>query len=102
MIKWIVLALAAYLLYRMFANDFLKKKKADEKENAADMERKIAAGEMVKDPECGTYVSTDGGITVRDGDTIYRFCSYECRDKFLKRLEQKGREIPARSQDDEE
>ena len=43
MIKWIVLALAAYLLYRMFANDFLKKKKADEKENAADMERKIAA-----------------------------------------------------------
>ena len=96
MIKWIVLALAAYLLYRMFANDFLKKKKADEKENAADMERKIAAGEMVKDPECGTYVSVDGNISVRDGDKVYRFCSYECRDKFLERLQEGGRELPPR------
>ncbi len=101
MIKWIVLAIAAYLLYRMFANDFLRKKKADAKENAADMERKIAAGEMVKDPECGAYVSTDSGISVRDGETVYRFCSYECRDNFLKRLEQKGREIPARQRDEE-
>ena len=102
MIKCIVLALAAYLLYRMFANDFLKKKKAEEKETSADMERKIAAGEMVKDPECGTYVATDGSITVRDGETVHRFCSYECRDKFLKRLEQKGREIPARPRDGED
>ncbi len=102
MIKWIVLALAAYLLYRMFANDFLKKKKAEEKETSADMERKIAAGEMVKDPECGTYVATYGSITVRDGETVHRFCSYECRDKFLKRLEQKGREIPARPRDGED
>ena len=102
MIKWIVLALAAYLLYRMFANDFLKKKKAEEKETSADMEHKIAAGEMVKDPECGTYVATDGSITVRDGETVHRFCSYECRDKFLKRLGQKGREIPARPRDGED
>ena len=102
MIKWIVLALAAYLLYRMFANDFLKKKKAEEKETSADMERKIAAGEMVKDPECGAYVATDGSIAVRDGETVHRFCSYECRDSFLKRLEQKGREIPARPRDGEE
>lgn len=99
MIKWIVLALAAYLLYRMFANDFLKKKKAEETENSAEMERKIAAGEMVKDPECGAYVATDNSITVRDGETVHRFCSYECRDNFLKRLEQKGREIPARPRD---
>ena len=28
--KFIILAAAAYLLYRLFANDFLKKKKDDE------------------------------------------------------------------------
>lgn len=60
------------------------------------MERKVAAGEMVKDPECGTYVSVDGNISVRDGDKVYRFCSYDCRDKFLQRLEEGGRELPPR------
>ena len=32
MIKWIVIAVAAYILYRLFANDILKKRKKNEKE----------------------------------------------------------------------
>ena len=94
MIKWLILAVAIYLLYRMFANDLLKKKKQDKEEDAAEMERKVAAGEMVKDPECGAYVSVDDSITVRDGEQVYRFCSFECRDKFLKRLQEGGRQLP--------
>ena len=94
--KWLILILAGYALYRLFANDVLKKKKENKEDNAADLERKIAAGEMVKDPECGTYVAVEGNISVRDGDTIHRFCSYECRDKFLQRLEEGGRELPPR------
>ena len=87
--KWLVLGLAVYVLYRLFANDFLKKKKENAEDQAAEVERKVAAGEMVKDPECGTYVSVDG-------DKVYRFCSYECRDKFLERLQEGGRELPPR------
>ncbi|CAK7041239.1 MAG: hypothetical protein DESF_01726 [Desulfovibrio sp.] len=94
--KWLILILAGYALYRLFANDVLKKKKENKEDNAAEMERKIAAGEMVKDPECGTYVSVEGNISVRDGETVHRFCSYECRDKFLQRLEESGRELPPR------
>ena len=94
--KWLVLGLAVYVLYRLFANDFLKKKKENAEDQAAEVERKVAAGEMVKDPECGTYVSVDGNISVRDGDQVYRFCSYECRDKFLERLQKGGRELPPR------
>ncbi len=94
--KWLILILAGYALYRLFANDVLKKKKENKEDNAADLERKIAAGEMVKDPECGTYVAVEGNISVRDGETIHRFCSYECRDKFLQRLEEGGRELPPR------
>ena len=94
--KWLILILAVYALYRLFANDVLKKKKENKEDNAAEMERKIAAGEMVKDPECGTYVSVEGNISVRDGETVHRFCSYECRDKFLQRLEEGGRELPPR------
>ena len=94
--KWLILILAGYALYRLFANDVLKKKKENKEDNAADLERKVAAGEMVKDPECGTYVSVEGNISVRDGETLHHFCSYECRDKFLQRLEEGGRELPPR------
>ncbi len=96
MLKWLILILAVYALYRLFANDVLKKKKENNEENAAEMERKIAAGEMIKDPECGTYVSAEGNISVRDGEIVHHFCSYECRDKFLQRLEEGGRELPPR------
>lgn len=98
MLKWLVLIVAVYVLYRLFANDVLKKKKTNNEESAADLERKVAAGEMVKDPECGTYVSTDSAISVRDGDKVYRFCSYDCRDKFLQRLQEGGRELPPRDE----
>lgn len=98
--KFIILAIAAYFLYRLFANDFLKKRKADEVEDKKEMEEKIAAGEMARDPECGTWVAKDGSLSVRDGDTVHHFCSYECRDKFLKRLEDGGRLLTGRKDDD--
>lgn len=49
-------------------------------------EHLIATGEMVKDPVCGAYIDSDSNITVRDGKTVHRFCSYDCRDEFLKRI----------------
>ncbi|MDR1776876.1 MAG: transcriptional regulator [Desulfovibrio sp.] len=88
--KWLILAAAAYILYRLFANDLLKKKKDGEKTEAEETARKVQAGEMVKDPECGVYVSADAEVTVRDGEKVYRFCSYDCRDKFLQRLKEGG------------
>lgn len=86
--KLIFIAAALYIVYRLFANDFLKRRKEEEKVNQAETERKISIGEMVKDPECGAYVAVDDSISVKDGDRVYHFCSYECRDKFLKRLEE--------------
>ena len=94
--KWIILAVAAYLLYRLFANDL--KKKLQKKDDKAEMESKVASGDMVKDPECGAYIDSDSSITVRDGDTVHRFCSYDCRDAFLKRLESGGRVLPEREE----
>ncbi len=98
--KWIILALAAYALYRLFSNDW--KKKQEKNNDKAEMERKVAAGKMVKDPECGAFIDADSTITVRDGDVVHRFCSYDCRDAFLKRLEAGGRTLPERTQNDAE
>lgn len=97
MIKWIVIAVAAYILYRLFANDILKKRKKNEKQDEKDIAKKVASGEMVKDPQCGTYVSVEDSITVRDGDKVYHFCSYDCRDKFLKRIADGGQPWPPKS-----
>lgn len=97
MIKWLILALAAYILYRLFANDILKKRQKEEKVDKKEMEKKVASGEMVKDPVCGAYVSIDDSITVRDGERRYHFCSYECRDKFIKSLSDGSRVIEQNS-----
>ena len=87
MFKFILLALAIYVLYKLFANDFLRKAKENKVEEEQEKARKIAAGEMVKDPVCGVYVAVESSISVRDGEKSYHFCSYECRDNFLKKLE---------------
>lgn len=93
MMKFLLIGLALFVLYKLITNDRGKKKQDESKVK----ERKIATGEMVKDPICGTYVERDGSITVRDGKQIHCFCSYECRQKFLDGLEASGREIPEKT-----
>ena len=81
--KFIILILAGFVLYKMFVNDSKRKSKQSDKET----ERLKATGELVKDPACGAYVSLNSDIRLREGETVHRFCSYECRDSYLKRLE---------------
>ncbi|MBQ7608078.1 MAG: transcriptional regulator [Desulfovibrionaceae bacterium] len=100
MFKILIVLIVGYVLYRMFKNDFLKRKQVDAEEEKKSMDEKIAHGEMVKDPECGTYVSKDCEITVRDGSVVHHFCSYDCREKFLNRLREGGRQIPEHKADE--
>ena len=95
MMKWLIFALAAYALYRLFTNDWKRKRKSKEDEKAEN-EQMVASGEMVKDPECGAYIAADSGITVRDGEAVHRFCSYDCRDAFVRRIQENRRkaELP--------
>lgn len=81
--KFVIIAVAAFILWKMFAGD-MKRRKEDAKK---EQETLIAKGEMVKDPVCGSYVSVDDSVKVRDGAQTRHFCSYECRDKYLKQLE---------------
>lgn len=96
--KWLLIALAIFALYKLITNDRGRK----DKDEAKTKERKIATGEMVKDPVCGSYVEVDSSIKVRDGKKVYHFCSYDCRQKYLERLEDEGREIPQISKGDED
>ncbi|MDL2313499.1 transcriptional regulator [Desulfovibrio sp. OttesenSCG-928-C14] len=102
MLKFLLLAVGIFVVYKLFSNDFIRKNKDSEKKQAKETAQKAASGELVKDPVCGTYVSAQDSISVKDGDTVHRFCSYDCRDAFLKQLEKSGREIPEKTSDEDD
>lgn len=81
-IKLLLVVAAGYFLYKMFSNDKKFKKKATGGQSA-----EAVGDDMVKDPICGSYVSREGSIRVRNGDQVMCFCSYDCRDKYVKRLQ---------------
>lgn len=83
MLKFVVIAVACFVLYKMVTND--KKKKVEVKQNKD--EQLAKEGVLVKDPVCGTYVSKDSDIRIKEGQQVRCFCSYECRDKYLKMIE---------------
>lgn len=82
MLKFLVIAAALFLMWKLFTGDQKKKKDQamKEKQNMA------KSGEMVKDPICGTYVKKDSDIRVKEGDKVHCFCSFECREKYLKSI----------------
>ncbi len=83
MIKFILFALVCYVLYRLFMNDHKKTAAMEAKEQ----KKRMDAGEMVQDPICGAYVDKENALTVRNGRQVTYFCSYECRQKYLKNIE---------------
>ena len=40
------------------------------------------AGELKRDPVCGTFVSTASSVKKTVGGQVVHFCSVECRDKY--------------------
>ena len=81
--KLLFFAAAVFFLWKMFQGDANKRKQ----ETKMERETLIAKGEMVKDPVCGSFVSLEDSVRARDGEKTLHFCSYECRDKYLKQVE---------------
>ncbi|MDD6088815.1 MAG: transcriptional regulator [Desulfovibrionaceae bacterium] len=80
MIRLLLLIAVGYAVWTLFRHR--KEKDAENIEVKTDPH----TGNLVKDPVCGVYVDADGPIRVRDGEKLYVFCSYDCRDAFLKGL----------------
>lgn len=86
MFKFLIIAVAGFILYKLLVNDRAKKQQ-DQKKNKQNPGQTGKTGEMVKDPICGTYVPFDCDIRVRKDGQVYHFCSYECRDEFINSIE---------------
>lgn len=46
--------------------------------------RVVSGGEMKKDPQCGTYVSTELSLKTKYNGDVLHFCSPECQEQYLK------------------
>jgi hypothetical protein len=42
----------------------------------------VVGGELVRDPQCGTYIPKARALTVGTGAEILYFCSAACRDAY--------------------
>ena len=81
MIRFIILFVVAFVVYRALKNWMFPKASGDDR-----IDRK-PAGEiddvMVKDPYCGTYSPSRDGIRyILDGKEL-AFCSETCRKKYI-------------------
>jgi YHS domain-containing protein len=80
MLKWIIIFIALYLVYRFVRQSSLLKRPLGKRAPAEIQD------EMVQDPVCKTYVPRRMALAGNrsDGQKEY-FCSVECRNKYLKK-----------------
>lgn len=87
MFRILIIAAACFLIYKLFMGDRNKQAAKEKKQE----EKLASTGELVADPTCGTYVRSDSPIRVKDEQGVHHFCSYECRDAYLKNREIEGK-----------
>ena len=83
---WVIRALAVLLLIRLVVNALMgarRRTPAAPRQSRSPQERSL--GELVRDPNCGTYVAKASAIAVGSGDHARYFCSMKCRDEHERR-----------------
>lgn len=85
---WIVRALAILLLIRMILHALFGSRRAARRTQSAPgpggppRGQERIGGELVRDPNCGTYIPKARALAVGTGDAAQYFCSTECRDAY--------------------
>jgi len=86
---WVVRALAILLLIRMILHALFGARRAARTQGAPGAGARARAqerigGELVRDPNCGTYIPKARALVVGSGEAAQYFCSTECRDAYAK------------------
>ena len=88
LLRVFVLVLLLFLLRYLFQSLITRAKIAlFGRAAASDPPHNVIAGRAHKDPICGTYVAEELAIKATAAGQVHYFCSPECRDRFLSRLE---------------
>ena len=88
---WIVRILAILLLIRIVLHALFGKRRSAARTQGTPGSggrphaQERIGGELVRDPNCGTYIPKARALVVGSGDAAEFFCSAECRDAYEKR-----------------
>ena len=77
LLLWLIVGFLVYTVFQAIKQAMLKPP-------APPPEKTSRGEEMVRDPECGTYVPRSDAIKVQAKGATHYFCSTECRDKYQK------------------
>lgn len=86
MVRFLIFALFAYLLYRVLRGLIEPALKSGNRRNNGTID------EMVQDPSCQTYIPLREAKRKVIGGQEYYFCSKECCEKFEKKIKMRGEE----------
>jgi uncharacterized protein len=87
---WIVRAVAILLLIRMILHGLFGARRSAQRTQSGHgpggrtRAQERIGGELVRDPNCGTYIPKARALVVGSGDAAQYFCSTECRDAYAK------------------
>jgi uncharacterized protein len=86
LLPWILRILVVLFIVRLIRNFLAANARPAQKARAAGRAAAVErpGGQLVRDPQCGTYVPMSTSVhLVSGGQTLY-FCSVECRDAYRK------------------
>jgi uncharacterized protein len=78
MIRFLVFLLLALALYKLLTN-LIRSTRSGRQDRPAGGK----TAELVRDPQCGTYLLPEQGFSARVAGEVHYFCSEACRDRFI-------------------
>ena len=81
--RFLLLLFLFFLVYRLVKGLLINRE--DSKSSLPESSSQIGSKEMVKDPQCNTYIPKDEAISYRIRGQSYYFCSKECAQRFKER-----------------
>jgi YHS domain-containing protein len=79
-VRILILLLILRFVLRLVFSLLQSAKSAPPVSSGGTLER--AGGELVRDPQCGTYIPKSRAVVAGSGADVKYFCSIECRNKF--------------------
>lgn len=83
MVKFLILLVVGYLLYRSMKNWMFPD--SGQKKNVSSRADEQIDDVMIKDPFCEAYFPQRNAVNLTFNGNVYYFCSKACRDKFVAR-----------------
>lgn len=75
---WLIVGFLVYTVFQMI-------RQAVSKPPGPPLEKTSRGEDMIRDPQCGTYVPRNDAVKIEAKGKAHYFCSTECRDKYLER-----------------